>query len=153
MNRLEAKHHRAIRWMHWINVPVLTGMIWSGLLIYWANDVYRVGFGQITLFHFFPAGFYELLGLEHRLAEGMAWHFLFMWFFVINGVLYVGYTAMSGEWPTYSTPPHPPGGNGRRVARSASPQGAPAAPEIQRGTALGLYRHYLHGGLLAAHGA
>jgi len=98
MNRLEAKHHRAIRWMHWINVPVLTGMIWSGLLIYWANDVYRVGFGQVTLFHFFPAGFYELLSLEHRLAEGMAWHFLFMWFFAINGVLYVGYTAMSGEW-------------------------------------------------------
>ena len=98
MNRLEAKHPRAIRWMHWINVPVLTGMIWSGLLIYWANDVYRVGFGQVTLFHFFPATFYEALNLEHRLAEGMAWHFLFMWFFAINGVLYVGYTAVSGEW-------------------------------------------------------
>jgi thiosulfate reductase cytochrome b subunit len=98
MNRLAAKHPRAIRWMHWINVPVLTGMIWSGLLIYWANDVYRVGFGQVTLFHFFPAAFYEALNLEHRLAEGMAWHFLFMWFFAINGVLYVGYTAVSGEW-------------------------------------------------------
>jgi thiosulfate reductase cytochrome b subunit len=98
MNRLAAKHPRAIRWMHWINVPVLTGMIWSGLLIYWANDVYRVGFGQATLFHFFPAGFYQALNLEHRLAEGMAWHFLFMWFFAINGILYVGYTAVSGEW-------------------------------------------------------
>jgi hypothetical protein len=34
MSRLEAKHPGAIRWMHWINVPVLTVMIWSGQLIY-----------------------------------------------------------------------------------------------------------------------
>ena len=28
----------------------------------------------------------------------MAWHFTAMWFFAINGLLYVGYTAWSGEW-------------------------------------------------------
>jgi thiosulfate reductase cytochrome b subunit len=98
MNRLEKKHPRPIRWLHWINVPVLGMMIWSGLLIYWANDVYRVGFGRVTLFHFFPNAFYRALNLEYRLAEGMAWHFLFMWLFAINGVLYVGYTLWSGEW-------------------------------------------------------
>ena len=32
------KHPRAIRWMHWINFPVLTIMIWSGLLIYWGDS-------------------------------------------------------------------------------------------------------------------
>jgi thiosulfate reductase cytochrome b subunit len=98
MNRLEKKHRRAIRWFHWINVPVLGVMIWSGLLIYWANDVYRIGFGEVTLFHFFPDAFYQALDLGHRLAEGMAWHFCFMWFFAINGALYVSYTAISGEW-------------------------------------------------------
>jgi thiosulfate reductase cytochrome b subunit len=98
MNRLEKKHPRAIRWFHWINVPVLCVMIWSGLLIYWANDVYRVGFGSVTLVHFFPNAVYHTLHLEYRLAEGMAWHFLFMWLFAINGVLYVGYTVFSGEW-------------------------------------------------------
>lgn len=35
--RLERKHPLAIRWMHWINFPILFTMIWSGLLIYW-ND-------------------------------------------------------------------------------------------------------------------
>ena len=35
--RLEKKHPLAIRWMHWINFPVLFTMMWSGLLIYW-ND-------------------------------------------------------------------------------------------------------------------
>jgi thiosulfate reductase cytochrome b subunit len=98
MLKLEAKHPRAIRWFHWINVPLLSLMIWSGLLIYWANDVYRIGWGNWTLFHFFPDWFYDTLGLDHRLAEGMAWHFFFMWFFALNGLLYVSYTALSGEW-------------------------------------------------------
>jgi thiosulfate reductase cytochrome b subunit len=96
--RLEKKHPRAIRWMHWINVPVLTVMIWSGLMIYWANDVYTIGWGGWTLFHFFPDWFYQALGLEHHLAEGMAWHFTFMWFFALNGIVYVLYTMFSGEW-------------------------------------------------------
>ncbi|HEV3238287.1 MAG TPA: cytochrome b/b6 domain-containing protein [Gemmataceae bacterium] len=98
MLKLETKHPRAIRWFHWINVPLLSLMMWSGVLIYWANDVYRIGWGNFTLFHFFPEWFYEAFGLHHRLAEGMAWHFFFMWFFALNGLLYVTYTALSGEW-------------------------------------------------------
>jgi thiosulfate reductase cytochrome b subunit len=84
--------------MHWINVPVLAVMIWSGLLIYWANDVYTVSLGGITLFHFFPDWFYQALDLEHSLAVGMAYHFTFAWFFAINGFLYVLYTFITGEW-------------------------------------------------------
>jgi thiosulfate reductase cytochrome b subunit len=98
MQRIEPKHPRPIRWMHWINVVLLPGMIWSGLLIYWANDVYRIGWGDVTLFKFFPDKFYEMFHLEHKLAEGMAWHFFLMWFFALNGLCYVGYTLISGEW-------------------------------------------------------
>src|SRR5262249_37311548 len=36
--------------------------------------------------------------LHHRLAEGMAWHFTFMWLFALNGLLYVTYNAWSGAW-------------------------------------------------------
>jgi thiosulfate reductase cytochrome b subunit len=98
VTRLERKHPRPVRWMHWLNVPVLTIMIWSGLLIYWANDVYAVRVGGITLFHFFPDWFYRGLGLHHGLAVGMAYHFTFMWIFAVNGCLYVLYTLASGEW-------------------------------------------------------
>lgn len=98
VKRLESKHPRAIRWFHWINFPLLAIMIWSGLWIYWANDVYRVGMGTFTLFHFFPDWFYNAFHLGHRLAEGMAWHFAFAWLFAINGVAYVVYTIVSGEW-------------------------------------------------------
>jgi thiosulfate reductase cytochrome b subunit len=92
------KHPRAIRWFHWINFPLLGLMIWSGTLIYWANDVYRIGVGSFTLFHFFPNGFYDAFKLSRGLAEGMAWHFFLMWLFAFNGVVYVLYTAISGEW-------------------------------------------------------
>lgn len=98
MKQLEAKHPRAIRWFHWINFPLIALMIWSGLLIYWANAVYRLGIGSFTLFHFFPMSFYETLGWNQRLAEGMAWHFTIAWLFAINGVAYVAYTIFSGEW-------------------------------------------------------
>ena len=73
-------------------------MIWSGFLIYWANDVYRIGWGSTTILKFFPQSFYEALHIPHRLAEGMAFHFAFMWLFFINGIVYVAYTIFSGEW-------------------------------------------------------
>ena len=98
MPHLELKHLRAIRWFHWINFPLLAIMIWTGMWIYWSNDVYRIGFGDKTLIHFFPDSWYSALGWDHKLADGMAWHFLFMWLFAINGFLYVGYTIVSGEW-------------------------------------------------------
>jgi thiosulfate reductase cytochrome b subunit len=98
MPRLERKHSLATRLFHWTNAPTLAVMIWSGLLIYWANDVYAIRLGHVTIVKFFPAEFYTLFHIGHRLAEGMAWHFTFMWFFALNGLLYVSYTAWSGEW-------------------------------------------------------
>ena len=108
MPRLDLKHSLPTRAFHWINGPVLAVMIYSGLLIYWANDVYAVRLGHWTLFPFFPTWFYNALRLGHNLAMGMAWHFAFMWVFALNGVAYVVYTIVSGEWrhlvPTRETP-------------------------------------------------
>ena len=96
--RIVPKHPVAVRWFHWINFPLLLVMIWSGLLIYWAYDPYRIKIGGYTLVSFFPDAFYQYFRLHHRLAEGMSWHFVFMWLFALNGLLYVGYTLFSGEW-------------------------------------------------------
>lgn len=98
MKKIEKKHPLAIRWFHWINFPVLGVMIWSGLMIYWANGVYTIGFGDSTILKFFPTGFYEALNLKYKLATGMAFHFFMMWIFAINGLLYILYTFISGEW-------------------------------------------------------
>ena len=98
MKKIVRKHPLAIRWMHWINFPVLFIMIWSGMLIYWANDVYRIHTGNKTWFHFFPDSFYKTFNFAYRLAEGMSFHFVFMWLFFLNGLIYVLYTIISGEW-------------------------------------------------------
>lgn len=95
---LDRKHPLAVRWLHWVNFPLLTMMIWSGMLIYWANPVYGIRLFGYELFKFFPMWFYDYLGIPQRLAEGMQLHFFFMWLFAVNGVIYVIYTVVSGEW-------------------------------------------------------
>ena len=105
--RLEKKHPLAIRWMHWVNFPVLFTMIWSGLLIYWNDSdnayqhphaVYRVGVGSLTLVRLFPPWFWKAINAPYRVTEGLGYHFFFMWLFAINGILYVSYLLISGEW-------------------------------------------------------
>ena len=106
---LERKHPLAIRWMHWINFPVLFTMIWSGLLIYWndsdnayrhPHEVYRLGVGPVTLFRFFPAWFYtnRFWDIRYLVTKGLGYHFFFMWLFAINGLVYVAYLLWSKEW-------------------------------------------------------
>jgi thiosulfate reductase cytochrome b subunit len=105
--RLEKKHPLAIRWMHWINFPVLFTMIWSGLLIYWNDSdnaykhphaVYRVGVGPFTLIRFFPEWFWKAIDAPYHVTQGLGYHFFFMWIFAINGLLYVLFIIFSGEW-------------------------------------------------------
>jgi thiosulfate reductase cytochrome b subunit len=95
--RLDKRFPLAIRWCHWLNVPVLLMMIWSGLLIYWANPDYRIGFGSVTILPLFPDRFFEALGIPYRLAEGMSIHFFVMWLFAANGLIYVVSVLASGE--------------------------------------------------------
>lgn len=86
--RIIEKHARILRWTHWLNFVLLSLMIWSGILIYWADQAF------IKL----PPAFVSSLNINHRLAEGMGWHFFLMWPFFINGVIYLFYLILSGEW-------------------------------------------------------
>jgi thiosulfate reductase cytochrome b subunit len=105
--RLERKHPLAIRWMHWVNFPVLFTMIWSGVLIYWNDSdnayrhphaIYRVGIGKFTLFRLFPDWVYRNMNVPYHVTEGLGYHFFFMWIFALNGIVYVLFLALSGEW-------------------------------------------------------
>ena len=105
--RLEKKHPLALRWMHWVNFPVLFTMIWSGILIYWNDSdnaykhphaIYRVGIGNFTILRLFPDWFYQKLNVPYHVTQGLGFHFFFMWIFALNGLAYVLYLAISGEW-------------------------------------------------------
>jgi len=82
-------------------------MIWSGLMIYWItaldngvldHKTYRVGIGSFTLFRLFPDWFYRIFKLDNHLTRGHALHSLAMWPFVINGIAYVVFLAVSRQW-------------------------------------------------------
>lgn len=64
-------------------------MIWSGLLIYWANDEYGLRLAPET---------YEALGWSGRLSEGMGWHFAIQWLFLANGIAFVIHLLWTGDW-------------------------------------------------------
>ena len=98
MKEIKEKHSLVMRWTHWINFPILSLMIWSGMLIYWANDEYSISLFGHKFFMFFPDWFYKTFHIASRLSEGLSFHFFFMWFFTINGFLYLLYTLISGEW-------------------------------------------------------
>src|SRR5881394_3865810 len=101
---IQKKHPLAIRWFHWVNFPVLFLMIWSGLLIYWANRAFHIHIFRWDFGPLFPDSWYSpkapawipgwlsmagtddngnpgryLWVMDHRLAEGMAWHFTIAW--------------------------------------------------------------------------
>ncbi|MBC7427297.1 MAG: cytochrome b/b6 domain-containing protein [Bacteriovorax sp.] len=82
------KHPRILRYTHWINVVFLSLMVWSGVLIYWANDAY----------YKIPDPVAETLSIQYKLAEGLSWHFFIMWAFIINGLVYLAFLFISGEW-------------------------------------------------------
>lgn len=85
---IKEKHSRVLRVTHWLNLPLLGLMIWSGVLIYWADQAFLP----------LPESMVQKLNINHRLAEGMGWHFLVMWPFGLNGLIYVIYLLLSGEW-------------------------------------------------------
>jgi thiosulfate reductase cytochrome b subunit len=87
--KIAEKHSLPLRIVHWINLPLIALMVWSGILIYWANDIYP---------GFFPEWFYSTFKVDHRLAEGMAIHFFIAWFFIFNGLIYLCWFFGSGHW-------------------------------------------------------
>jgi thiosulfate reductase cytochrome b subunit len=79
---------RLLRYAHWFNVPLLLLMMWSGVLIYWANQVY----------YKLPLGMVKNLNFSYRLAEGMSWHFFIMWLYGLNGSIYIAYFLYTKRW-------------------------------------------------------
>jgi thiosulfate reductase cytochrome b subunit len=94
MKRLERRHSLAMRWFHWVNVPVLGVMLWSGYLIYNMVNVPWLGGWLLLPLLFVP---YLQHGTE-CFKDGLALHYTFMWFFLANGVAYVTFALLSGEW-------------------------------------------------------
>lgn len=94
------KHSLALRWMHWLNFPLLMIMMYSGMRIYLSDGAnpYVIGIGGWEIFEFWPDKVDTGLQLRGKLAKGIAFHLVFGWFFVINGVIYALWLSYKGQW-------------------------------------------------------
>lgn len=115
--RVIRKHHALVRLSHWINVPLLLGLIASGLSIYWAAPVFTHARDPVTHSRDYlvdasrwisgvlgytgdpRAWIYDHFGLGSRsLAIALRLHWALAYFFMINGVLYAIGLAAGGGW-------------------------------------------------------
>jgi thiosulfate reductase cytochrome b subunit len=95
---LVKRHHGLVRITHWANAVLLVGMIASGLQIYMAFMHFGLRGGRYFPNPWDGKGFPPWSRLGGWLAGGLSWHFALAWPFVISGLLYLGYLAVSGEW-------------------------------------------------------
>jgi thiosulfate reductase cytochrome b subunit len=114
------KHHLLVRWSHWLNVPILLGLILSGISIYWASPVYQhkpdlqtgnfdyladVGIwicAHVPGLHHYsspPDWVYNHMSLgPGMLAVALRLHWLCAYLFMLNGLVYAAGLVTGGGW-------------------------------------------------------
>lgn len=95
------RHRGLVRLTHWLNAVFLAGMIGSGLQIYTAYahiGYHGETFGALNPFDASRAHLPRQLLLGGWLAGGLRWHFVLAWPFVLTGLAYLVFLAVSGEW-------------------------------------------------------
>jgi len=96
---LVKRYAGVVRLAHWLNAVFLVGMIASGLQIYNAYAHFGLRDHPLALpnpLDGHPIPHWARLG--GWLAGGLNWHFALAWPFVITGLVYLGFLAISGEW-------------------------------------------------------
>jgi thiosulfate reductase cytochrome b subunit len=114
------RHHILVRWSHWLNVPLLLGLVLSGISIYWASPIYQHKPDPVTgnfdvaadigiwicahvpgqhLYASPPDWIYNHISLgPGMLALALQLHWLCAYLFMLNGTVYVAGLFMGGAW-------------------------------------------------------
>jgi thiosulfate reductase cytochrome b subunit len=93
------RHHGIVRLTHWLNALLLLGMIGSGLQIYLAFPHFGPRGAPYPVPNPWDGSGIPAWGrLGGWLAGGLNWHFALAWPFVLSGVAYLAFLALSGEW-------------------------------------------------------
>lgn len=92
------RHHLIVRITHWVNVVAITVMIGSGLRIFNAHPAFaRIG-ERFCCYPFEGKPIPAWLTFGGWLAGARNWHFAMMWLLVLNGLVYLGFIYLHGEW-------------------------------------------------------
>lgn len=92
------RHHSVVRITHWINVVALTIMIGSGLRIFNAYPAFARKGETFCCYPFEHTPIPDKLTFGGWLAGARNWHFAMMWLLVVNGLVYLGFIYLHGEW-------------------------------------------------------
>jgi Ni/Fe-hydrogenase b-type cytochrome subunit len=92
------RHHAVVRVTHWVNVVALAIMVGSGLRIFNAYPRFAPRGGTFCCYPFEGRVIPEWLTFGGWLAGARNWHFAMMWVLVVNGLVYVGWVYLHGEW-------------------------------------------------------
>ena len=114
------RHHLLVRWSHWLNGPILLGLILSGISVYWASPIYQhkpdpktgsfdvaadIGIWMCShvpgLQHYSnpPGWIYNHVSLgPGMLASALRLHWLCAYLFMLNGMVYVAGLVLGGGW-------------------------------------------------------
>ena len=111
--RVADKHDGFVRAAHWAHVPLLFGLILTGLAIYWAAPVFRHaptpgnprGDWFVDIGHALgaradtPYWFYEHFSVgPMQLANALRLHWLLAYLYMVCGALYVAGLVRGGGW-------------------------------------------------------
>jgi thiosulfate reductase cytochrome b subunit len=114
------RHHILVRWSHWLNVPLLLGLVLSGTSIYWASPVFQHKPDPVTgnfdvaadigiwicahvpgQHHYAspPDWLYNHMSLgPGLLAPALRIHWFCAYLFMLNGTTYITGLLLGGGW-------------------------------------------------------
>jgi Ni/Fe-hydrogenase b-type cytochrome subunit len=92
------RHHFIVRLTHWINAVAVFIMVGSGLRIFNAYPAFAPRGGSFCCYPFERQPIPDWLTFGGWLGGARHWHFAMMWVLVANGVLYLAFIYLHGEW-------------------------------------------------------
>jgi len=98
VRRRAARHHWIVRVTHWVNVVALGLMVTTGLRIFNAYPAFARRGESFCCYPFSGKPIPSSLTFGGWLAGARNWHFAAMWLLFLNGLVYVGFIYLHGEW-------------------------------------------------------
>lgn len=92
------RHHWVVRVTHWVNVVALTIMVGSGLRIFNAYPAFARRGGHFCCYPFAQRPIPAWLTFGGWLGGARHWHFAAMWVLAVNGLVYLSFIYLHGEW-------------------------------------------------------
>ena len=92
------RHHPVVRITHWVNAIALAIMIGSGLRIFNASPAFARKGESFCCYPFEGDKIPAWLTFGGWLAGARHWHFAAMWILVGNGLVYLCFIYLHGEW-------------------------------------------------------